>query len=207
MTLNKVDLTLTHTIEQFSNGVTIYNFYLAQIPNSQSPPIDISIYQIIKEASLIYCLPTTPLQSFFQVGKLSVQETIYGYVGWIFCQHFLNRLGNEYVALYSQLDPNNPSHQEVLAKIKKRLRSDTFTREYILDIIKLYPDLIKLCYIHFAMVHYINPGSNDLKPSLSYQRLQTVPVLGDAELLDKIKKTVSNNHEYMVWFCCFVNLP
>lgn len=185
-------------VEQFSNGVTIFNFYLAQIPNSQSPPIDISIHQVIKEASLIYCLPTTPLQSFFQVGKLSVQETIYGYVGWIFAQHFLNRLGNEYVALNSLLDSQNTSHQEVLAKIKKRLRTDTFTREYILDIIKMYPDLIKLCYIHFAMVHYINPGANDLKPSLSYQRLQTVPVLSDAELLDKIKKTVANNHEFMV---------
>lgn len=186
-------------VEQFSNGVTIFNFYLAQIPSSQSPPIEVSIYQIIKEASLIYCLPTTPLQSFFQVGKLSVQETIYGYVGWIFAQHFLNRLGSEYTALNAQLDPSNTSHQEVLAKIKKRLRTDTFTREYILDIIKLYPDLIKLCYIHFAMVHYINPTANDLKPSLSYQRLQTIPVLNEHELLDKIKKTVSNNHEYMIF--------
>ena len=186
-------------VEQFSNGVTIFNFYLSQIPTSKSPPIDISIYQIIKEASLIYCLPTTPLQSFFQVGRLSVQETIYGYVGWIFAQHFLNRLGNEYVALNSLLDPKNTNHQEVLAIIKKRLRSDTFTREYILDVIKTYPELIKLCYIHFAMVHYINPTANDLKPSLSYQRLQTVPVLNDVELLDKIKKTVSNNHEYMIF--------
>ena len=119
-------------------------------------------------------------------------------MGWIFAQHFLNRLGNEYAAMTSILDSNNTTHQEVLAKIKKRLRSDTFTREYILDIIKLYPDLIKLCYINFAMVHYINPGQDDLKPSLSYQRLQTIPVLNEQELLDKIKKTVSNNHEYMV---------
>jgi glutamate dehydrogenase len=58
-------------LEQFSNGVTIFNFYLAQIPKSQAPPIEVSIFQIIKEASLIYCLPKTPLQSFFQVGKLS----------------------------------------------------------------------------------------------------------------------------------------
>lgn len=36
------------------------------------------------------------------------------------------------------------------------------------------------------------------RPSLSYQRLQTIPVLNEAELLEKIKKTVSNNHEYMV---------
>ena len=111
----------------------------------------------------------------------AVQETIYGYVGWIFAQHFLNRLGNEYVALYSLLDPNNTSHQEVLAKIKKRLRTDTFTREYILDIIKLYPDLIKLCYIHFAMVHYINPTANDLRCALGvFYNIQTLSLVPTA---------------------------
>ncbi|KAI8921769.1 Glutamate/Leucine/Phenylalanine/Valine dehydrogenase-domain-containing protein [Entophlyctis helioformis] len=186
-------------VEQFSNGVTIMCLYLNQIPGSNAPPIETSIFQVIKEASLIYCLPTTPLQSFFQQGKLSVQEAIYGYVGWIFAQHFLNRLGSEYAALNSIVDTNNPNHVEVLTKIKKRLRSDTFTREYILDIIKLYPDLIKLCYLHFAMVHYINPADNDLKPSLSYQRLQTIPVLSEAELMQTIKKTVQNNHELMIF--------
>ncbi|KAJ3158757.1 NAD-dependent glutamate dehydrogenase [Irineochytrium annulatum] len=186
-------------VEQFSNGVTVICLYLNQLPNSKAPPIEHSIYQVIKEASLIYCLPTTPLQSFFQTGKLSVQEAIYGYIGWIFAQHFLNRLGNEYASLTTILDPENASHGEVLAKIKKRLRSDTFTREYILDIIKLYPDLIKLCYINFAMAHYINPAQNDLRPSLSYQRLQTTPIMSDDELLDKIKKTVSNNHEQMIF--------
>lgn len=108
---------------------------------------------------------------------------------------------------------DNTSHQDVLSKIKKRLRTDTFTREYILDIVKLYPDLIKLCHINFAMVHYINPDAHELRyfmarlikcsPSLSYQRLQTVPVLSEQELLDKIKKTVQNNHEFMVSLLCF----
>lgn len=131
------------------------------MPGSKAAPIESSIFQIIKEASLIYCLPTTPLQSFFQTGLLSVQEVIYGYVGWIFSQHFLNRLGSEYNSLNSIIDATNMSHVEVLSKIKKRLRSDTFTREYILDIIKLYPELIRLCYNHFAMVHHVS-GDNTL---------------------------------------------
>src|SRR5215213_11102456 len=124
--------------EQFSNGVTVMSLYLNPLPNSQSAPIEHTIHQVIKEASLIYCLPTTPLQSFFQTNKLSVQEAIYGYVGWIFAQHFLNRLGSEYTSLVSILDQTNPTHVEVLTKMKKRLRTDTFTREYILDIIKMY---------------------------------------------------------------------
>ncbi|KAI8611306.1 Glutamate/Leucine/Phenylalanine/Valine dehydrogenase-domain-containing protein [Chytriomyces sp. MP71] len=186
-------------VEQFSNGVTIMTLYLNQLPTSKAPPLEHAILQVIKEASLLYCLPTTPLQSFFQTGKLSVQEAIYGYTGWIFAQHFLNRLGNEYTALKTILDADNTNHSEVLTKIKKRLRSDTFTREYILEIIKLYPDLLKLLYMNFAMVHYINPAQNDLKPSLSYQRLQTTPVLTEVELMDKIRKTVQNNHELMIF--------
>ncbi|RKP25932.1 hypothetical protein SYNPS1DRAFT_14937, partial [Syncephalis pseudoplumigaleata] len=122
-------------VEQFSNGVTIMCLYLNPLANSRSPPIEHSIYQVMKEASLIYCLPTTPLQSFFQTKVLSVQESIYGYVCWIFCQHFLNRLGNEYSTLAGIMDANNSTHLEVLTKLKKRLRSDTFTREYVLDII------------------------------------------------------------------------
>jgi glutamate dehydrogenase len=58
-------------IEQFSNGVTIMSLYLNPVGNPKSPPIEHSIHQVIKEASLLYCLPTTPLQSFFQTGKLS----------------------------------------------------------------------------------------------------------------------------------------
>src|SRR3954453_3636585 len=137
--------------------------YLNPLPNSKSSPIEHSIHQVIKEASLIYCLPTTPFQNFFQSGKLSVQEAIYGYVGWIFAQHFLNRLGSEYVSLAEILEHGNPVHEEVLNKIKRRLRQDTFTREYILDIIKLYPDLLKLLYVNFAMVHYVNPREASLR--------------------------------------------
>ncbi|KAI9208576.1 Glutamate/Leucine/Phenylalanine/Valine dehydrogenase-domain-containing protein [Polychytrium aggregatum] len=186
-------------VEQFSNGVTVMSLYLNQLPNSKAPPIESSVFQVIKEASLIYCIPTAPLRLFFQTGQLSVQEAMYGQVGWIFAQHFLNRLGNEYAALSSILDLQNSAHVEVLTKMKKRLRSDTFTREYILDIIKLYPELIKACYVNFAMTHYINPAKNTLNPSISYQRLQSVPALSEEALLEKIRKTVTNNHEYMIF--------
>ncbi|KAI9596164.1 Glutamate/Leucine/Phenylalanine/Valine dehydrogenase-domain-containing protein [Syncephalis fuscata] len=178
-------------VEQFSNGVTIIN--------TRSPPIEHSIYQVMKEASLIYCLPITPLQSFFQTKVLSVQESIYGYICWIFCQHFLNRLGNEYSTLAGIMDPNNSTHLEVLTKIKKRLRTDTFTREYVLDIIRMYPELVKLLYVNFAMTHYINPRERSLEPTLSYQRLQTDVPLSNGELLDKIRRTTSNSHEFMVF--------
>ena len=74
-----------------------------------------------------------------------------------------------------------------------------------------------MLYVHFAMVHY--PATDDgsqlmyaindsgssskliggfLRPTLSYQRLQTVQPLSDAELYDKIRRSVSNKHELQV---------
>ena len=160
--------------------------YLNPVPNTRAIPIEHSIYQVMKETSLLYCLPTTPLQEFFKTNKLSVQETVYSYVCWIFSQHFLNRLGKEYLSLTNILDKSNPVHEEVLTKMKKRLRQDTFTREYILDIIKQYPDLIKLLYANFATVHYVNQREASIQPTISYQRLTTVENLSNEELSKKI---------------------
>ncbi|CAO3633164.1 unnamed protein product [Mucor fragilis] len=186
-------------VEQFSNGVTIMGLYLNPLPNARAIPIEHSIYQVMKETSLLYCLPKNPLQQFFMTNKLSVQETVYGYVGWIFSQHFLNRLGKEYLSLSHILDGSNPLHEEVLAKMKKRLRQDTFTREYILDIVKQYPDLIKLLYAHFAKVHYVNQREASLQPTISYQRLTTMENLTEEQLLKKIKAVTSNSHDQLVF--------
>ncbi|ORX53127.1 NAD-dependent glutamate dehydrogenase [Hesseltinella vesiculosa] len=185
-------------VEQFSNGVTIVSLYLNPMPNTKSAPIESSIYQVMKETSLLFCLPKTALQEYFQTGKLSVQETMYGYVAWIFTQHFLNRLGKEYLSLSEILDNNNPVHEEVLSKMKKRLRQDTFTREYILDIIKRYPELIKLLYSNFAKTHYVNQRES-LEPTMSYQRMSTQEMLSDADLAKKIANLTSNAHEQLVF--------
>lgn len=188
-------------VENFSNGITILSIYLLPVKESQMPPFDHSILQIMKEASLIYCLPSTPLHILFRTGVLSVQETIYGYSALVFAQHFLNRLGGEYLTLTSLLDQNDPVHIEVLTKLKKRLRQETFTREYVLDIVKQYPELIKILYVNFAMQHYVMHQRESLQPSLSFQRLQKDRILTEEEIMDKLKKTVCNPHEQMVFEC------
>lgn len=76
--------------------------------------------------------------------------------GWIFAQHFCNRLGPAYMALKNTLDETNPTHAEVLNDIKRRFREETFTRESIQEVIVAYPELIRLLYVNFAMVHYPN---------------------------------------------------
>ena len=144
-------------VEQFSNGITIISMYLAPAPiqSSMHPPIEASIHQIMKEISLLYCIPQNRFQSHFISGRLSLQESIYAHCVWIFTQHFLNRLGNEYNTLASVLDPTNTVHAEILAKLKKRLRNETFTAEYILEIIDQYPQLIRALYLSFANSHYV----------------------------------------------------
>ncbi|KAJ3368150.1 hypothetical protein HDU91_000816 [Kappamyces sp. JEL0680] len=194
------------------NTMEVYQSVMKQVLIRTGPVIEMFDVAGSREKRLVVGFKHNTTQSFFSAmsdlyhyydlyttRKYVVQEAIYGYVGWIFSQHFLNRLGGEYTALASIIDINNPSHQEVLSKIKKRLRSDTFTREYILDIIKLYPELIKLCYNHFAMVHHFSGNQPDLPPSLSVQRLQNTPVLTEDQLRATIKRTVQNAHELMIF--------
>lgn len=65
-------------VEQFSNGITIIGIYLNPLPGANAPPIEHSIFQVMKEASLLYCLPDNPF--FYASGDMNahaVQEATY----------------------------------------------------------------------------------------------------------------------------------
>ncbi|PQE30774.1 hypothetical protein CJF32_00005985 [Rutstroemia sp. NJR-2017a WRK4] len=184
-------------VEQFSNGITVMSLYLKPATNlSKSfPPLEQSIHQITKEISLLYCIPQNKFQSLFASGRLSLQETIYGHCVWVFVQHFLNRLGSEYASLVSALDPSISLHAEILSTIKRRLRTETFTSDYILEIISDHPELVRSLYASFANTHLtVAPGFEDHSgpPSPSGE------VYSDTELKALISTTVSNEHEEMV---------
>ncbi|KAF8631018.1 hypothetical protein AX15_002629 [Amanita polypyramis BW_CC] len=186
-------------VEQFSNGITIISLYLRPLPNANAPPIEHSIFQVMKEASLLFCLPENPYFQAKSPGSHAVQEATYAYCGWIFAQHFCNRLGTAYLQLKNVLDENDTTHAEVLNNIKRRFREETFTRESIAQVIHTYPELIQLLYVNFAMKHY--PTADDasqLMPTLSYQRLQTTQQFTDEELYDKMRRVVPNKHDLQV---------
>lgn len=148
--------------EQFSNGVTIISLYLGPLPNSSAPPIEHSIFQVMREASLLFCLPDNPFFLPKSHGSHAVQEAVYACklptkpvavpnnsisiidCGWIFAQHFCNRLGPAYLQLKNLLNENDPAQAEVLDDIKRRFREETFTRESIAQTIHAYPELV--CY-------------------------------------------------------------
>lgn len=199
-------------VEQFANGITVISLYLSPTETpvtsmddlrnlKRFPPIEHSIHQIIKEASLLYCLPQNAFQDLFAKGELSLQESIYAHSSFIFVSHFLNRLGTEYSNLLSILDPENSSHVEVLENLKRRLRQETFTRAYINELIRSQIDIIRQLYLHFAGVHYVqSQGEGDsFLPTLSYQRLQANKILTAAELELNIRRDCNNEHEVTVF--------
>lgn len=190
-------------VEQFSNGYTAMSLYLRQLPGAASakhPPIEASIHQIIKEISLLYCIPQNKFQPHFATAKLSLQETIYAHCVWVFVSHFLNRLGNEYTALASILNIENSAHAELLSKLKRRLRTETFTSDYILEIINQYPELVHSLYLSFANTHYVQTRGeqDDFLPTLSFLRLKVDKVLSEEELTTSINQAVVNDHHQIV---------
>ncbi|WVN85676.1 uncharacterized protein L203_100825 [Cryptococcus depauperatus CBS 7841] len=197
-------------VEQFSNGITIISMYLNPVPNTRAPPIEHSIHQVVREASLLYCLPDNPFFGVsstarkFEEGEAAgqghaVQEATYAYVGWIFAQHFCNRLGQAYLSLKNVLDESNAGHAEVLAKIKTRFREETFTRESIREVIANHPELVRLLYINFAMIHYpVADEASQLTPTLSFQRLKTEQSISDEDLHALIRKKAANQHAVQI---------
>ncbi|KEF52213.1 NAD-specific glutamate dehydrogenase [Exophiala aquamarina CBS 119918] len=191
-------------VEQFSNGITVISLYLkpasSDIAKHRNPPIEAAIHQIIKEVSLLFCIPQNKLQGQFASGNLSLQESIYAHCVHIFVQQFLNRLGSEYTSLVAALKGDTNANAELLSKIKKRLRTETFTSDYILEIINRYPELIRSLYLSFANTHYVQTRGeqDDFIPTLSYLRLSVDKVLDDNSLSEIISKTVGNQHDEMV---------
>ncbi|KAI0299499.1 NAD-specific glutamate dehydrogenase [Russula brevipes] len=185
-------------VEQFSNGITIISIYLNPLPNTNAPPIEHSIFQVMKEVSLLYCLPDNPFFAGDSRSHHAVQDAAYAYCGWIFAQHFCNRLGASYLALRNVLDETNPAHLEVLSDIKRRFREETFTRESIANVIHAYPEIIRMLYVNFAMVQYPIDEAQRLMPTLSYQRLQTERPLSDQELYDRIRRTAHSKQDLQV---------
>lgn len=186
-------------VEQFSNGVTIISMYIKAglLENKKKTPIDLLIYQVIKEASLLYCIPHNYFHDLFVKNELSLQEGIYLQCGVIFVTHFLNRLGPEYTKLSSLLDPLKLlQHAEVLNSLKKRLRAETYTQDYIKEVFASRKEIVRKLYRQFADVHYIRLS---MEKTLSYQRLsQITPVGSEAEFNELLDRECGQNEHHAV---------
>lgn len=185
-------------VEQFSNGITIISMYVTSSPNNQKlNPVDLSIYQVIKEASLLYCIPHNYFHDRFINGDLSLQESIYAQCGVVFVTHFLNRLGPEYNKLTSLLDASKSiQHAEVLNNLKKRLRAETYTQNYIQEVFNSKSDIVRKLYRQFADTHYIR---SSMEKTLSYQRLSQITPVGNDEEFEKLLSRECSQNEHQIF--------
>lgn len=183
-------------VEQFANGVTIISMYVTSKLRKSS--VDLSIYQVIKEASLLYCIPHNFFHDRFIQGDLSLQESIYAQSGVIFVTHFLNRLGPEYSKLASLLDPSKSAeHAAVLNSLKRRLRSETYTQDFIKEVFNTRSEIVRKLYRQFADVHYIR---SSMEKTLSYQRLSQITPVGTQEEFENLlsRECSQNEHHAIV---------
>ncbi|KAI5955896.1 GDH2 [Candida jiufengensis] len=183
-------------VEQFANGITIISMYVKS--KSRSATTDLSIYQVIKEASLLYCIPHNFFHERFIKGDLSLQESIYAQSGVIFVTHFLNRLGPEYNKLTALLDPSKSTeHAEVLNSLKRRLRAETYTQDFIKEVFNIRSDIVRRLYRQFADVHYIR---SSMEKTLSYQRLSQIQSVGSEEEFENLlnRECSQNEHHAIV---------
>lgn len=189
-------------IENFKNGVTIISWYIKNFNIKNQ--IELSIYQVIKEASLLYCIPNNIFNDQFLKSELSLQESIYSQCGVIFVTHFLNRLGPEYNKLANLLDPSKSViHQEVLLSLKKRLRSETYTQNFIKEVFSQRFEIVKKLYRQFADIHYIK---SSMEKTLSYQRLSQITPVGSEEDFENLlsRECSQNQHHAIVLRALFV---
>lgn len=190
-------------IEQFSNGIAVMSLYLQ--PNDESMDIDAALHHLItKEASLMFCIPRNSFSDLFVRGTLSLQESVYAHCVAAFTTHFLNRLGPEYTSLKRQMD-ETAVHQQLLAKIKRRLREETYTREDVYNIIREQSDLVRIIYAQFASTHFIratpsNGGTPDpeQQTKVDRARLERSRHLTWAELEQLVHEKTNNEHELHV---------
>lgn len=182
-------------VEQFANGVTVISMYVTS--QQKKSPVDLSIYQVIKEASLLYCIPHNYFHERFTNGDLSLQESIYAQCGVIFVTHFLNRLGPEYSKLTSLLDATKlVQNAEVLNALKKRLRAETYTQSYIQEVFDTRRDIVRKLYRLFADVHYIR---SSMEKTLSYQRLSQITPVGTEEEFETLLSRECSQNEHHVF--------
>ena len=109
----------------------------------------------------------------------------------------MNRLGPEYNKLSSLLDPSKSiEHAEVLNSLKKRLRAETYTQDYIKEVFDNRRDIVRKLYRQFADVHYIR---SSMEKTLSYQRLsQITPVGSEEEFEQLLSRECSQNEHHAI---------
>ncbi len=125
--MNSYDLVTNRKyIEQFTNGKTVYVFYLDKVKDKEM------LKNITEDISLVYVIPESPLLELFKQRRLSAQEMVFGVSAWSFAHQFLTGYNEEYVKLSDALK-ESPELLGTLRTLKVRLAKDTYTETKVWD--------------------------------------------------------------------------
>ena len=156
---------------QSTSPVTIFSIYInkkQQCIDMMPEEIEVYIKQIEREASLLYAIPSSTFGNWYKDRQISPQEAIYAYIGAIFVNHFINRLGSDYKGLISQIIPleGDTTLLEVIDNLKKNLRIETFTENIIIESLKKDCKIVSKWYKHSSQLHYVHNDSLTLQKTL-----------------------------------------
>ena len=131
-------------VTPYDRGIVIINLVLSRAGNKRDISSVASVLpQLLRDISLLFPIPDSPLHRLFRESKLSIQEVVFSYCGGVFAQHFFNRLGTEYEALKSFLDPADVNQMSVLENLRQKLRASTMREKHVWDVLLQHPHVLK----------------------------------------------------------------
>lgn len=191
-------------VEQFqlaeeSKDVVAFSIYLnksQQASDLLPQDLELSIKQIEREASLLYAIPANSFVKLYEQRQFSPQEAIYAHAAAIFIVHFINRLGDDYKNLLTQVNPkeNDVVMWEIIGNLKKKLRNETYTQQMIVDVLERYHGIVSKLYRNFSDVHYVRDDASKVEKTLSYKRMAKIePFKNDQEFDAYLNKYIPND--------------
>ena len=186
--------------ESDDENVVIFSIYLNKSQQSADilpHDLDLSIKQIEREASLLYAIPSNDFVKVYEERQFSPQEAIYAHVGAIFINHFISRLGSDYENLLKHIAPkeNDTILQSLIGNLRKKLRTETFTQQMIINVLTKYHKIVSKLYKNFAEVHYYHDvDTGTMQKTLSFKRFsQLEPFESEQEFESYLKKFIPND--------------
>jgi glutamate dehydrogenase len=131
------------SVERFANGKSIFTIILNDIDDPKT------IDALVKDISLVYAIPESPLSNLFREGTLSAAETVFGVSAWSFAHQFLSSYNEEYLKLSEALK-DSPELLGLLRTLKTRLSKDTYQEDRVWDSLCQNPEHVKKAFKLFA---------------------------------------------------------
>ncbi|OBA26904.1 hypothetical protein HANVADRAFT_24201 [Hanseniaspora valbyensis NRRL Y-1626] len=201
----------THKVhlETYSEGLLLFSFYFTQSDNESKTNLETTLSQILKETSLIYCLPivqdivgSSSTSSDDSNFVLSPQEKSYFKIASCFVYHFIDRLAfhNNGADLITY---STPQVSDVLTTYQQILKQQSFSEQLIANVLFKYKKLVVKLFKTFALTHYPKELQTEsiLKQTLSYQRILTgiEPFHSDEEFDEFLKANVDDQSpDYLI---------